>query len=203
MLIEYENSIVIPTLKGLKADGIDFRGTLYIGLMLTSNGAKVLEFNVRFGDPETQVILPLVQEDLVPVLIQSAKGGTLPSTVACTGCSEFVQGLPLVPQDVKDTAAVLLDSSVSGGASFWDLLTSPDAYGLPASRQSEVFLLNVFYSSITDETRGIFISENFDRSLILVDMPYLPVADTIASVESIDQLTSTFDGTEPGITQPN
>lgn len=78
MLVEYEKSIVIPTLHGLKADGIDFRGTLYIGLMLTSNGPKVLEFNVRFGDPETQVILPLLNEDLVPILIQSAQGGDLP-----------------------------------------------------------------------------------------------------------------------------
>ena len=78
MLVEYEKSIVIPTLHGLKADGIDFRGTLYIGLMLTSNGPKVLEFNVRFGDPETQVILPLLNEDLVPILIQSAQGGELP-----------------------------------------------------------------------------------------------------------------------------
>ena len=58
--------------------------------------------------------------------------------------------------------------------------------------------LNVFYSSITDETRGIFISENYDRSLILVDMPYLPVADTSSSVVSIDRLTNTFSGTEPG-----
>ena len=69
MLASYEVSIVRPTLAGLKEDGIDFRGTLYIGLMLTSNGPKVLEFNVRFGDPETQVILPLVNQDLVPVLL--------------------------------------------------------------------------------------------------------------------------------------
>jgi phosphoribosylamine--glycine ligase len=79
MLIEYENSIVRPTLAGLKADGINFRGTLYIGLMLTPNGPKVLEFNVRFGDPETQVILPLVKQDLVPILLQSARGEALPA----------------------------------------------------------------------------------------------------------------------------
>lgn len=125
------------------------------------------------------------------------KSSGIAPTVECIGCSEFVQGIPGLPQDIKDTASVLLDNSVSGGASFWDLLTSPDDYGLPASRQSEVFLLNVFYSSITDETRGIFISEDFDRSLILVDMPYLPVADTISSVEQVDKLTAKFIGTEP------
>ncbi|MBU63386.1 MAG: phosphoribosylamine--glycine ligase [Opitutae bacterium] len=78
MLSDYETNIVRPTLAGLKADGIDFRGTLYIGLMLTQDGPKVLEFNVRFGDPETQVILPLIDEDLVPVLLASAKGEDLP-----------------------------------------------------------------------------------------------------------------------------
>ena len=75
MLAEYEQSIVRPTLAGLKSEGVDFRGTLYVGLMLTSEGAKVLEFNVRFGDPETQVILPLLADDLVPLLLQSARGG--------------------------------------------------------------------------------------------------------------------------------
>jgi len=79
MLSEYESSIVRPTLAGLKSEGMNFRGTLYIGLMLTKEGPKVLEFNVRFGDPETQVILPLVEDDLVPVLIASAKGDPLPS----------------------------------------------------------------------------------------------------------------------------
>lgn len=126
------------------------------------------------------------------------KSSGIAPTIECVGCSEFVQSLPLLSQDVKDTASILLDSSVTQDASFWDLLTSPDAYGLPASRQSEVFLLNVFYSSITDETREIFISEDFDRSLILVDMPYLPVADTSSNVEIINSHANTFTGTEPG-----
>ena len=78
MLKEYENLIVKPTLAGLRSEGMNFRGTLYVGLMLTQNGPKVLEFNVRFGDPETQVILPLVGQDLVPILISSAQGNPLP-----------------------------------------------------------------------------------------------------------------------------
>ena len=82
MLAEYEQSIVRPTLAGLKSEGVDFRGTLYVGLMLTSEGAKVLEFNVRFGDPETQVILPLLADDLVPLLLQSARGEDMPEQVA-------------------------------------------------------------------------------------------------------------------------
>ncbi len=90
MLAEYEEDIVKPTLAGLKSDGIDFRGTLYVGLMLTDDGPKVLEFNVRFGDPETQVILPMVDEDLVPVLLASAKGDALPENLRLKGGAAMV-----------------------------------------------------------------------------------------------------------------
>tara|TARA_B100000963_G_C22633425_1_gene676204 strand:+ start:1220 stop:2509 length:1290 start_codon:yes stop_codon:yes gene_type:complete len=90
MLAEYEQSIVRLTLAGLKSEGVDFRGTLYVGLMLTSEGAKVLEFNVRFGDPETQVILPLLADDLVPLLLQSARGEDMPEKVAFKNESSMV-----------------------------------------------------------------------------------------------------------------
>jgi phosphoribosylamine--glycine ligase len=73
-----EAEVIRPTLAGLKADGIDYCGTLYAGLMLTEHGVKVLEYNVRFGDPETQVLLPMVADDLVPLLLASAKGEPLP-----------------------------------------------------------------------------------------------------------------------------
>lgn len=82
MLKQYEEDIVKPTLAGLKTEGVDFRGTLYIGLMLTEKGPKVLEFNVRFGDPETQVILPLLEDDLVELLLKSARGEPMPQMVA-------------------------------------------------------------------------------------------------------------------------
>jgi len=66
--------IVKPTLKGLRSEGIVFRGSLYIGLMLTSKGPQVLEFNVRLGDPETQVILSRLRTDLAEVLERAADG---------------------------------------------------------------------------------------------------------------------------------
>ncbi len=78
MQAEIEEKVIRPTLAGLKADGIDYRGTLYAGLMLTDKGVKVLEYNVRFGDPETQVLLPMVEDDLVPVLHAAARGEALP-----------------------------------------------------------------------------------------------------------------------------
>ena len=90
MLQSYEESIVRPTLAGLKKEGVDFRGTLYIGLMLSPKGPKVLEFNVRFGDPETQVILPLLEDDLVPLLLTSARGQAMPSRVKFKEASSMV-----------------------------------------------------------------------------------------------------------------
>jgi phosphoribosylamine---glycine ligase len=66
--------IVEPVMAGMKAEGCPFRGFLYCGLMLTASGPKVIEFNVRLGDPEAQVILPLVDEPLLPILVAGAAG---------------------------------------------------------------------------------------------------------------------------------
>jgi phosphoribosylamine--glycine ligase len=67
-------SVFVPTLKGMEAEGIPYTGVLYAGLMKTEDGPKVLEFNVRFGDPETQVLLPLIKSDLFDVLYRAADG---------------------------------------------------------------------------------------------------------------------------------
>jgi phosphoribosylamine--glycine ligase len=66
--------IVAPVLRGLAEDGTPFRGFLYAGLMLTADGPKVIEFNVRFGDPEAQVVLPMIESDLAPLLLDAAQG---------------------------------------------------------------------------------------------------------------------------------
>ena len=63
-----------PTLAELRRRGIDYRGTLFAGLMLTESGPKMLEYNVRFGDPETQVVLPRIESDLVQLLSEAAAG---------------------------------------------------------------------------------------------------------------------------------
>jgi phosphoribosylamine--glycine ligase len=74
------DSVVVPTLRGMEQDGEPFAGVLYAGLMMTSKGPRVLEYNVRFGDPETQVLLPLIKSDLAELLYASAEGG-LPGRV--------------------------------------------------------------------------------------------------------------------------
>lgn len=72
-LSEVEDAILKPWLKGCAEEGIDFKGILYPGVMLTEDGPKVLEFNARFGDPETQVYLPRLENDLLEVLIASVE----------------------------------------------------------------------------------------------------------------------------------
>ena len=66
--------IVTPTIDGLRAEGCEYRGVLYVGLMLAADGPKVIEFNVRFGDPEAQVVLPMVERGFASVLLAAARG---------------------------------------------------------------------------------------------------------------------------------
>ncbi len=73
--------IICPTVEGMSTEGRPFRGVLYAGLMLTQQGPQVLEFNVRFGDPETQVVLPHMESDLLDPLLGIAHGNLLDITV--------------------------------------------------------------------------------------------------------------------------
>ena len=99
--------IVMPTIRGLSAEGRPYVGVLYAGLMLTSEGPMVLEFNARFGDPETQAILPMMESDLVDVL-EAAVEGTCSSTTinwldgACVCVVAASSGYPEHPQLGKE-----------------------------------------------------------------------------------------------------
>ena len=63
------NEILVPTVNAMNAEGFTFKGVLYVGLMLTKDGPKVVEYNARFGDPETQVVLPLLDSDLMEIMM--------------------------------------------------------------------------------------------------------------------------------------
>ncbi|MHB8467374.1 MAG: phosphoribosylamine--glycine ligase, partial [Acidimicrobiales bacterium] len=94
---------VSPTLAALRAEGIDYRGILYAGLMMTSDGVRVIEFNVRFGDPETEVVLPLIDDDLTAWLAAAAAGqlpGGRPrvSEDACVTVVMASEGYPTTPK---------------------------------------------------------------------------------------------------------
>ncbi len=73
LLQQVDTEIMRPTVSGLAREGRPYRGVLYAGLMITSDGPKVVEFNCRLGDPEAQVILPLVKSDLVEIMFRIAK----------------------------------------------------------------------------------------------------------------------------------
>ncbi len=74
MMARIEKEIVIPSVNGIAAEGIDFRGTLFIGIMITKDGPKVLEYNTRFGDPETQVLLTRLATDPLQLMLAASQG---------------------------------------------------------------------------------------------------------------------------------
>lgn len=95
--------IIEPTLVGMKARGAPYKGVLFAGLMLTKDGPKLIEFNARFGDPETQVMLPRLQEDVLPLLMQCAKGNLRSDAVKLSSSTAMTvvyaaKGYPENPQ---------------------------------------------------------------------------------------------------------
>ena len=74
MMQETYDKILVPTIKAMEQEGKPYKGCLYAGLMITADGPKVVEFNARFGDPETQVVLPLLNSDLVEIMLACADG---------------------------------------------------------------------------------------------------------------------------------
>ncbi len=100
LMRQIEQRILLPTLHALTLEGITFRGVLYAGLMVNESGPRVLEFNCRFGDPETQVVVRRMASDLVPYLLATAEGRLEEleapewSNRACVGVVGAAQGYP-------------------------------------------------------------------------------------------------------------
>lgn len=82
LLRTIEETIVAPTVRGLQADGLPYRGFLYFGLMLTPQGPKVIEYNCRFGDPECEAVMPLLQGDLATFCLKGARGEFDPGLIS-------------------------------------------------------------------------------------------------------------------------
>lgn len=99
---EIERDVIVPTLREIAARGLDFRGFLFVGLMLTDTGVRVLEYNVRLGDPETQVLMRSLRSDLVPYLVDAAAGRELRGELAAGVPSAVVvmaaEGYPQSPR---------------------------------------------------------------------------------------------------------
>jgi phosphoribosylamine--glycine ligase len=154
LLAQIEAEILRPTLQELARRGSPFAGTLYAGLMMTGDGPRVIEFNCRFGDPETQVILPLLQSDLLEHLRDVARGRLDPSALRWsddTACGVVlasggypgsyqtgfpIAGLDAVPEDIRVFhAGTGFDARgrvvTAGGRVVTVVATAPD---LPAAR---------------------------------------------------------------------
>lgn len=89
LMDDINNDVLLPTLTKMRDEGSPFRGLLYAGLMITDTGPRVVEFNCRFGDPETQAVLPLMEGNLLDVMMTIAEGGSIAGATLppCTGAA--------------------------------------------------------------------------------------------------------------------
>ena len=140
------DEIFIPTMNAMNAENRKFKGCLYFGLMLTPNGPKVIEYNCRFGDPETQVVLPLLETDLLTIMkavenetladldIKFSKGAACCVVMASSGYPQnYEKGYEItvdsdIEADVFIAGATLKDGKLltSGGRVLGVVATAPD-----------------------------------------------------------------------------
>ena len=107
--------IFIPTIEAMKAEGREFRGCLYFGLMITKDGPKVIEYNCRFGDPETQVVLPLLKSDLLKVMRATTEGKLAECEVEFSSGAAacVIMASEGYPEGYKSGYEIKIDKSVS------------------------------------------------------------------------------------------
>jgi phosphoribosylamine--glycine ligase len=131
-------TVIEPAIRGMAAEGNPYEGILYAGLILTAEGPRVLEFNARFGDPETQVILPRWQDDLYQVLVAATEGklADLPAfrwdvaatcgvVLASAGYpSEPITGLPIHGLDQQDPDTLIFHGGTRRDARTNDVCSS-------------------------------------------------------------------------------
>jgi phosphoribosylamine--glycine ligase len=135
-LDEMMNKAVHPTVEELRKRGIDYRGVLFAGFMITADGPKLLEFNVRFGDPEAQVILPRFEGDLAETLFQVANGD--------------LRIRPTLSNDAM-VAVVLASQGYPTAPKTGDVI-----YGLEQAKEIEG--VNVFCAGVSSNSRGELVT---------------------------------------------
>jgi phosphoribosylamine---glycine ligase len=113
LLEEVRDRIILPTVRALHGDGHPFRGLLYAGLMLTPDGPQVIEFNARFGDPEAEVVLPLLESSLLEPMLRIARG-------------ESIRGMELTARPGAAVTTVLAAAGYPGKPERGHEITIPD-----------------------------------------------------------------------------
>ncbi|MEB3234168.1 MAG: phosphoribosylamine--glycine ligase [Cyanobacteriota bacterium] len=148
-LAQVRQLVLEPTVAALRARGIDYRGVIYAGLMLTADGPKVIEFNCRFGDPECETLMPLLGPELAAVLLACARGelNQAPPLTIAPGCSACViaaaAGYPQSPR-VGDAISIHLtdaDQQGQGQVQLFHAGTQRDADGQCRSSGGRVLAL--------------------------------------------------------------
>jgi phosphoribosylamine---glycine ligase len=141
MQAQIMREVIEPVVAGMRAEGHEYRGFLYAGLMLTCGGPRVIEFNVRFGDPEAQVVIPAIDGDLAPLLAAAAEGASVPpprfGTARHVGVVLAAPGYPAAPATGTpisglDRAAALDDVLVFHSGTAADAASSQPARILTA-----------------------------------------------------------------------
>ena len=124
---EIRQRVILPVLEELKARDLIFRGVLYAGIMITEFGPMVLEFNVRFGDPETQAVLPMIRSDLAALFMAAARGEKLepvetePGAACCVVLASggypgsYAKGLPITGAESADCLVFHAGTAVKDG----------------------------------------------------------------------------------------
>ncbi|MFV0317050.1 MAG: phosphoribosylamine--glycine ligase [Microthrixaceae bacterium] len=156
---------VLPTLHALRERGIDYRGVLYAGLMLTSSGPRLLEYNVRFGDPETQVVLPRLTSNLTALLTSAARGDLEAEVTVDKGAMVTVvcasEGYPQSPRTGDRIEGIAAAEAIEGVEVFCaGVSADPDAPG--GLRTAGGRVLNV-------TGRGADLGEARERAMSGVD----------------------------------
>ena len=144
---------VLPTLDALATEGIAYRGVLYAGIMLTADGPKVLEYNVRFGDPECQVVVPRLATDLGELCLASARGDALPTVRfvddACVTVVLATEGYPAAPRKGDPIAGIEAAEELPGVTVF-HAGTDRDADGTIVTAGGRVLAVTGVGPTITD-----------------------------------------------------
>jgi phosphoribosylamine--glycine ligase len=157
LLARIEREIVRPSVDAIAAEGIDFRGTLFIGLMLTPEGPKVLEYNTRFGDPETQAVLPRLASDVLALLWAATTGA--------------LGGFRLEVRPEATLCVVLAARGYPGTYPKGDVITLPEV--LPPE-------VTVFHAGTARDARGGLVTAGGRVLGVTATAPSLPEAAAAA-----------------------
>ncbi len=176
-----------PVVAELKRRGIEFRGVLYAGLMLTEAGPKVLEFNVRFGDPETQAILPRLQSDLVELMLACASGTLAGHNLSwrperCVTVIAASAGYPLSSSKGDEIAGLDLDGGLPGVEVFHAGTAEADGKFVTAGgRVLAISALDSTFRKARQKAYGAVARLHFDGMQFRSDIAAEPAAEEAVS----------------------